>query len=227
MTSTDHAAVGPFDRRDQENDRMDLPGWTCCRAIRRLAGAATALLAVVALVGPAQAHEQRDVAGYGFEVGFVGEPIYVGQRSGLEVHVTKGGQPVAGLEATLNAEVILGDAQRDLPLAARKDEPGWYESVFIPTVAGRYTFHLTGSVDGDAIDESFTSSPTGIDEVQETSAGQFPVAFPTVAELAAQARKGADAAALVPVALALGGGGLIVGLLGLGIGLAGRRRSGD
>ncbi len=202
-------------------DLLRLPHRT---ALRRLAAIAIAGLAVAGLAVPALAHEQRDVSGYAFEVGLIGEPIYVGQRSGLELHVTKADQPVAGLEDSLKAAVIFGDATRDLPLTARENQPGWYESVFIPTVAGKYTFHLAGTIEGTAVDESFTSSPTGFDEVQEATAGQFPVALPNVTELSAQARKGADGAALVPVALALGGGGLIVGLLGLGVGLAARRR---
>ena len=96
--------------------------------------------------------------------------------------------------------------------------------MFIPTAAGKYTFHLTGTIEGTAIDESFTSSPDGFNEVQEAASGQFPVTLPTAAELSAEAKKGADAASQVTIALALGGAGLVVGLLALGVALAGRRR---
>jgi hypothetical protein len=47
--------------------------------------------------------------------------------------------------------------------------------------------------------------------------------LPTVAELSAEARKGANAASQVTIALVLGGAGLIVGLLALGVALASRR----
>jgi len=97
--------------------------------------------------------------------------------------------------------------------------------VFIPTAAGPYTFHLTGTIEGNPIDEKFTSSPTGFNEVQDVSTGQFPNQLPAVADLAAQAQKGSDAAGQVPIALALGGVGLVVGLVALGIALAGRRRA--
>jgi hypothetical protein len=192
-------------------------------AVRRLGSVGLAGLLLGAVAAPVLAHEQRDVSGYSFEVGLIGEPVFVGQRSGLEFQVTKDDKPISGLDKTLKAEVIYGDATQDLPLTERAEDPGWYESVFIPTSAGKYTFHIAGDIDGTAIDESFTSGPTGFDEVQEATAGQFPSTLPTVTELSAEAKKGADAASLVPIALALGAGGLIVGLLGLGIGLAGRR----
>jgi len=176
------------------------------------------------VAAPAFAHEQRDVGDYALEVGFIAEPVYVGERSGLEIHVTKADQPVSGLDQTVKAEVIYGSQTRDLPLTEREDEPGWYESVFIPTAAGKYTFHLTGTIESTPLDESFTSSPSGFDEVQEATAGQFPATLPTVTELSAAANKGADAAGQVTIALVLGGAGLVVGLLALGIALAGRRR---
>ena len=192
---------------------------------KRLGSVGLAGLLLGAVAAPVLAHEQRDVSGYSFEVGLIGEPVFVGQRSGLEFQVTKDDKPISGLDKTLKAEVIYGDATQDLPLTERAAEDllAGHRSVFIPTSAGQYTFHIAGDIDGTAIDESFTSGPTGFDEVQEATAGQFPSTLPTVTELSAEAKKGADAASLVPIALALGAGGLIVGLLGLGIGLAGRR----
>jgi hypothetical protein len=179
---------------------------------------------VALFAGPALAHEEREVAGYDVEVGMINEPVFVGQKSGLEFFVMKGETPVEGLETTLKAEVIYGDAKRDLPITARFDSKGAYESVFIPTAAGKYTFHIFGTIEGNQVDESFTSSPDGFDEVQEAVAGQFPVTLPTAAELSADAKKGADAASQVTIALVLGGAGLLVGLLAVGIALAGRRR---
>ncbi len=70
------------------------------------------------------AHEVRQIGDYEFEVGFIGEPVYTGDKSGLELVVTKGGTPVEGLEKTLVAEVIYGDARRDLPLSAEVRQPG-------------------------------------------------------------------------------------------------------
>jgi hypothetical protein len=176
---------------------------------------------------PALAHEERTVAGYDMEVGFIDEPVYTGDRSGLEFSVMQDDQPVTGLEDTLKAAVIYGDAQRDLPISARDDDPGWYESVFIPTAAGPYTFHIFGTINGTAIDESFTSSPTGFDEVHETTAGQFPTTLPALTDVSAAANRGAAAADQIGLALALGGLGVLLGLVGVGLGVASvmRRRS--
>ncbi len=193
--------------------------------VRRLGSAGLAGLLIGSVVAPVFAHEERDVGDYAFEVGLIDEPVYVGQSSGLEFHVTKADQPVSGLNSTLKAEVIYGEAKRDLPLVEREEDPGWYQSVFIPTAAGKYTFHIFGTVEGNAVDESFTSSPDGFNEVQEAASGQFPVTLPTAAELSAEAKKGADAASQVTIALILGSAGLVVGLLALGVGLASRRRS--
>jgi hypothetical protein len=189
-----------------------------------IAAGAAATLLTFGLASSVLAHEERTVGGYDLEVGFIAEPVYVGERSGLEIHVTKDDKPVEGLETTLKAQVIFGSQQRDLTLSAREEDPGWYESVFIPTAAGKYTFHLTGTIEGQAIGQSFTSSPTGFDEVHEAASGQFPNVLATTTEVAADARKGADAAAQLPLAIGLGAAGAVLGLVALAVSLAGRRR---
>ncbi len=194
-------------------------------ALARLVAVAGFSLILVALAAvPVAAHDETEIDGYAIEVGFIDEPVFVGDRSGLELIVAKDGQPVTGLEKTISAEVIFGDQTRSLPLAARESEPGAYESIFVPTVSGRYTFHLTGSIDGTALDHSWTSSPTGFDEVQEATAGQFPVQLPTTAELQAASKKGADATTTANLALGIAIAGLVVGLVAAGIALASRRR---
>ena len=196
--------------------------------IRRMValGATFAALASLAIaVTPVLAHEQRAIAGYAMEVGFIDEPVFVGQRTGLEMIVTKDDKGIEGLEATLKAQVVKDGRTMDLTLASPEGEAGTYHGVFVPTVAGPYTFHVTGTIEGQAVDESFTSSPTGFDEVQNVSAGQFPVQFPSEADVAAQAQKGADAASQVTIALVLGGIGIVVGVVALGVALASRRKA--
>jgi hypothetical protein len=180
---------------------------------------------LVSLVAaPVEAHESRQVGKYTVEVGLIDEPVYVGQRSGLDLQVSLADAPVTGLERTLKAEVDYGSSSLALTLEPALEGGTGYTATFIPTAAGKYTFRLTGTIEGTTVNESFTSNPTGFDEVQEAASGQFPVPLPTLTELAAEAKRGADAAALVPVALGLGVAGIVVGLLGLGVGLAGRRR---
>jgi hypothetical protein len=196
-------------------------------AIRSPLGIAAVLaLSTAALIpGAAVAHEDREVAGYQVVIGFIDEPVFVGQKSGLELFVSRDDQPVAGLEETLQAEVIKDDQRRELPLSPRFGEEGAYQSYFFPTVAGPYTFRIFGSIEGNEIDESFTSSPEGFSEVEEVAAGQFPVELPSTAELAQDARNGAAAAAQVPLATGLGAAGLVAGLLALGLALARRPRT--
>ncbi|MEA2512322.1 MAG: hypothetical protein QOJ59_1809 [Thermomicrobiales bacterium] len=156
--------------------------------IVRLLAVALAVLAVVA-VAPAvvSAHETRDVAGgkYHFVVGFLDEPAYTGFKNSLDLRVSDNAQPtpaagetatngVEGLESTLQVEIIYGDQKKTLPLAPRFRTPGAYNAWVIPTAAGDYTFHIFGTINGEAIDENFTSSPEGFSSVEDAASIQFP-----------------------------------------------------
>jgi hypothetical protein len=192
---------------------------------RRLVAAALGVGVALVTSTAVAAHEERQIAGYDVEVGMIDEPVYVGQKSGLEVFVNKDEKPVDGLESTLKAEVIKGDRRMQLDLSPRFGQEGAYESVFIPTAAGPYTFHLTGTIEGSPVDQSFTSSPDGFSEVNEAAAGQFPAQLPALADVAADAQRGADAAGMVTLALAGAGAAIVIGLLALGLAVAaGRRR---
>jgi hypothetical protein len=103
-------------------------------------------------------------------------------------------------------------------------EPGAYGSVFFPTVAGPYSFQITGEVDGTAVDETFTAGPETFGEVEELAGGQFPVQLPATADLARDAEAGAAAATTSTIALVLGAAGLLAGLVAIGLTVA-RRRS--
>ena len=182
-----------------------------------------AVLTTFVSVGVVLAHEERTVGDYGFVVGFIDEPVYTGQKSGLELMVSHGDAPVEGLAATLQATVTFDGQTRDLQLEPRFGNPGWYESVFFPTAAGPYTFRIFGDIEGTTVDESFTSSPDGFSEVQEVTGGQFPVTLPAAGDTARDAREGAAAAGTATLALVVGGAGLLAGLVALGLGMARRR----
>ena len=117
----------------------------------------------------------------------------------------------------------LVDQTRDLEISAVFGQPGAYRSVFFPTAAGPYTFRITGTLDGEPIDESFTSGPDTFSEVRDVTAGQFPVAFPATADIVRDAEAGAAAATTATIALVLGGAGLVAGLVALGLSIARRR----
>ena len=182
------------------------------------------VLTTVVSVGTALAHEVREVGEYTFVVGFLDEPVYSGEKSGLDLRISRGEEPVEGLEETLEAEVTFGSQSLDLPITPVFGEPGAYRSVFFPTAAGPYTFHVFGTVDGQEIDESFTSAPDTFSEVQDVTSGQFPVVLPAAGDTARDAEAGAAAAGTATLALVVGGAGLVAGLVALGLTLA-RRRS--
>jgi hypothetical protein len=183
-----------------------------------------AALTMAVGAGAAMAHESRDVGEYTFVVGFLDEPVYAGLKSGLDLHISAGDAPVEGAQETLEAEVTFGDQTRALEITPSFGEPGAYRSVFFPTAAGSYTFRVFGEIDGTAIDESFTSGPDTFGDILDTAGGQFPVVYPTTADLARDAEAGAGAATMATIALGLGAAGLLAGLVALGVTL-GRRAS--
>ena len=191
---------------------------------KRFIALVAALVGLLVLVAPVAAHEVRDVAGYQFVVGFIDEPVFSNQKSGLEFGVTLNDEPVEGLEETLEAEVTFGEQTRPLELSPRFGEPGWYQSVFFPTAAGPYTFRIFGEIDGQAIDESFTSSPDGFSEVEDATTGQFPIVFPATGDVVRDAEAGAGAATTATIALVAGVAGLLASVVALGVTL-GRRRA--
>lgn len=177
------------------------------------------LLATTAVLG----HETREVGEYTLVVGFLDEPVYSGEKSGLDLRVSRGEDPVEGLEHTLEAEVTFGASTRELALTPAFGEPGAYRSVFFPTAAGPYTFRIFGEIDGEAVDESFTSGADTFSEVQDVVGGQFPVVYPAMGDLARDAEAGAGAATTATIALVVGAAGLLAGLVALGVALARRR----
>ncbi len=182
-----------------------------------------ATLTALVGIGAVSAHESREVGEYTFTVGFLDEPVYSGQKSGLDLRVARGEEPVEGLEESLEAEVTFGGESRTLEISPVFNQPGAYESVFFPTAAGPYTFHVFGEIEGQAVDESFTSGPETFSEVQDVAGGQFPVQFPATGDIVRDAEAGANAASTATIALVLGGAGLVAGLVALGVALARRR----
>src|SRR5688572_19085683 len=151
------------------------------RAFGRGLACGLAIIAFVTLPALVSAHESRDVAGgqYTLVVGFLNEPVAVGDKSGLELRVSKpaaagtpaadGAEsvPVEGLETTLQAEVHYTDQTMALTISPRFGQPGAYASYFYPNAVGDYAFRIFGTIDGVAIDETFTSGPDTFGPVEE------------------------------------------------------------
>jgi hypothetical protein len=153
---------------------------------------AVAIIALLACAAPAFAHEARDVGAYHFLVGWGNEPAYSGQQNSVQLVLTylKTGKPVVNLGNTLKVTVVFGSQSMVLGLEPTFDPdtglgtPGDYRAWLFPTAPGDYTFHFSGTIGSQAINQTFTSSPTTFNPVQDPTAVEFPVQTPTMTELA-------------------------------------------
>ena len=154
-----------------------------------LAATVLATLVLVAAPVPALAHEDFDVGPYSVAIGFGDEPAYVGQPNSVQILVSQNEKPVTELGGSLKAEVTFGDNQPlDLDVepffeVGEFGTPGDYRAWFIPTAAGQYTFHVTGSIHGTKLDETATSGPTTFSDVETGTDLEYPAQQPTTTEL--------------------------------------------
>jgi len=150
------------------------------------------IVLVVLSAGPAAAHEARTVGHIEMEVGWGTEPAYAGETNSVQVLLNHDGQPVTDLGDRLKVEVSFGDKTQEFPLEPFFDAeenfgtPGDYRAWLIPTRSGTYSFHLTGTVDGTRMNETFTSGPKTFDDVTDPQSVQFPEQDPSTGELAAR-----------------------------------------
>jgi hypothetical protein len=159
---------------------------------RALLGGAAALV----LFGPtaAFAHEQRQVGALQFTVGWQHEPAYAASENAVQVFLKDAkGKPIDDLgdPPTLQVQVITGSQTSDPLTLEPSFDPdtglgthGEFDAAIIPTRPGDYTFHFTGTVDGQKVDEKFTSSDKTFDSVQEPTAVEFPAKDPSTGDLA-------------------------------------------
>lgn len=221
-----------------------------------------AIVAVGALVSAslllfaasAGAHEGKNIGDLFVEVGFTNEPAYTGQPNAALLQLTHAGKPVLDLRDMTVVISTGGQGSEPLDLEpaffiedgeVESGTPGEYRASFVPTQPGTYTFHFVGSVDGEKIDEEFTSGPKTFDDVQDAAAATFPqVTAPSNEDLATRiTQESARTATALQAALSaaasaaddasgaktLGLIGIVVGALGLAVGIAGfatARRSG-
>jgi hypothetical protein len=210
---------------------------------------AIALMAIglASVTTPVAAHIVKQVGPYTVAVGWVREPAYVALLIAFQTVIKDAkGNPVSDLSADdLKVVVSTAGQQSDpMSLAPTFDEdtglgiPGDYEAPMIPTAPGDYTFHVTGTIHSTKIDETATSSDTTFDSVVDPSAVQFPNKLPAVGDIAtrlervdARAQRQISAAndakssaqgALV-VGIAVGGAGVLIGLVGLALAIMARR----
>ena len=164
--------------------------------MKRSSGSLALVAAALCLVlgttaAPAIAHTTKDVGAYTFTVGWGSEPTYAGQQNSVQLllYDKASGKPILDLGDTLTVTVVYADKQAEFPLTPEFDAeeglgtPGDYRAWFFPTAPGDYTFHFTGTIGAQKVDESFTSGPTTFSTVEEPTAAQFPVKAPTNVQL--------------------------------------------
>ena len=154
---------------------------------------AGAIMLTIAVAGTMQAHVLKDFGTYSVALGWSIEPTYVGQINAVQVVVKdKQGKPVTDL-ADGDLKVVVGvGGQRSaaLPLINKFDPDtglgiaGDYEAPLMPTAPGDYTLHLTGTIHGQAVDETATSSDSTFNSAVEATDVQFPNKLPSLTEIA-------------------------------------------
>jgi hypothetical protein len=157
-----------------------------------LAALALGFGAVGTVVGaaPVAAHEQQAVGGFVLVVGWGQEPAYTGLLNSVQVRITEAGSgaAVTDVAGTLNVEVVKGDDRVTMGLvpnfSGSSGTPGDYRAWLTPTRPGSYTFRFTGTIRGQSIDESFTSSSTTFDDVVDATETHFPARDPSTGQIA-------------------------------------------
>jgi hypothetical protein len=142
---------------------------------------------------PAFAHTTKPVGRYQLTVGWQHEPTYVGVQNGVALFVhDASGNPVDDLGAPgVTVQVVFSGQTSDPLIMQASFDPdsklgthGEFDAAIIPTRPGDYTFHFTGDINGQKIDESFTSGPQTFDTAKSSNPVEFPAKDPTIAELA-------------------------------------------
>jgi hypothetical protein len=110
---------------------------------------------------------------YLFVVGSIGEPLYVDQKSGVELFAywpdpsdpvnsqANGTKPIEGLEKMLKVDVSAGAKNKTLDFEPAFRDPGHYEASFFPTVETTYNYTVFGNINDTDFRATWTCSPGG------------------------------------------------------------------
>jgi hypothetical protein len=214
------------------------------RLLAAMVAATLAALLIPLVAGPASAHEEKTVGKYHFAVGFGDEPAYAGEKNSVQLILAGADdKPVTDLGNTLKVEVTTGSAE-PLELAMEPffevgefGTPGDYRAFFIPTAPGSYSFHFTGSIKGQKVDQTFESGPESFSDIEDPAQVQYPVQQPTGGQLGTRADRetarvnaalaaerdqarddAASARTLAIIGLVVGALGLLAGVAALALG---------
>lgn len=140
------------------------------------------LLVVLLLtaVQPAHAHTRVEVGPYTLILGWVSEPVIVGERNALLLDVRRGNAPVTDAAAGLDMTVHYAGRTYTANLQPG-DEPGVYIAPIIPTARGEFEVEITGLLGETPVDERLIP-----EEVLPAGALAFPETEPDPFELEEQ-----------------------------------------
>ena len=193
-------------------------------SLRLRTAALIAVALMVAAPSAVLAHESRDVSGYKFVVGWIGEPALEGQKNGVDLRITQADKPVEGVEKTLQVEIThkASGAKKTFALRTIFRDPGHYTADLIPTAPGQYEMRFFGKVGNTEVDQTFISGPGRYGDIEPTTEIAFPVAAPQVREVAGSAKQALEAAQAAEdaagAARTIGIAGSVLGVLGLAAG---------
>lgn len=132
-------------------------------------------LAALLLAAPlASAHATAYSSDGQFKVtwGFLNEPAVTWTKTGLDLIITDNstGGPVDGAEKTLNATLLYNDQSHPFSLSPQFGAHGRYTDVITMTRPGVYKLHVTGSINGTAVDLTIPAK----EETHDVNGTYFP-----------------------------------------------------
>ena len=128
---------------------------------------------------------------------------------------------VTGLGATLEVELthLSTSTSKSMQLTELFDDPGHYIAEFVPTSPGDYRVRFFGSIEGNAIDETFDSGPDTFDTIIPSDVIQFPIVLESDREIQNATRGALDAVRELETDLettsSTASTGMIVGIAGV------------
>ena len=188
------------------------------RLLRVLGG--VAFVALFLAPGTALAHERRTIVNgkYDVVVGWDVEPAYVDMKNAAGIRIMDAGttNPVTGADKTLKVQIRQGASTQAFPLRAVFGQNGYYVADILPTRDGEYQWMFSGTINGDAVNETFDTADGKFNKVEPQTALQFPQALPDPAQSSAAVQAAqADAASartLAYVGIAVGALGVLAGV---------------
>lgn len=121
-----------------------------------------AAILAIATLGFAAAHQSIEVSdgAYRVTVGYLVNPAYTAEKNSIDLAIRNAdGEFITGLEGSITAVVIGPDgSELVLTLRANRNKEGWYAGDFIPSVAGNYSFRISGFIGDVEFDELFDSA---------------------------------------------------------------------